>query len=196
MGSSPGILLLLAGGAGLAMLLTGNLDRLLERLAGAPPGESSSGGRSVGGSWEPIPAGDPSSSGAGGSAAARAAYAAGFRGEQLVTAVAIAKGESGWNPRAVGDQQLAGGKWGPSIGLWQIRSLVADAGTGRERDGTRLYDPTFNARAAWTISSGGTNWRPWTVYATGAYRTHLEDARRAIASAGVAGGAGGSARIL
>ena len=82
------------------------------------------------------------------------------------------------------------------FGLWQIRSLVADAGTGRERDGTRLYDPTFNARAAWTISSGGTNWRPWTVYATGAYRTHLEDARRAIASAGVTGGAGGSARIL
>lgn len=109
---------------------------------------------------------------------------AGFvRTDQLVTALAIARGESGWRSDAVGDVGLQTSKWGPSIGLWQIRSLVADRGTGRARDETRLRDPLFNARSAYSISGGGRDWSPWTVYRTGAYRAHLAAAR---AAAGVA----------
>lgn len=114
------------------------------------------------------------------------AYQAGFRGQALVTAVAIALAESGGKVNAIGDQHLANNKWGWSIGLWQIRSLIADRGTGRARDATRLRDPAFNARAAFEISNGGTNWTPWTVYKTGAYKRYLSQAQAAAAS--VAGG--------
>lgn len=184
--SSPGILLLLVGAAGLVALFSGNLDRALERLTGTPPTSAAVDlpARSRGGSWEAEPT-TPATSSSSGVQTVRAAYAAGFRGEQLVTAVAIAKGESGWRADAEGDVGLANDKWGPSIGLWQIRSLRADTGTGRDRDAAALRDPTFNARAAWSISSGGSNWRPWTVYTSGAYRAHIGAARAAIAAAGV-----------
>lgn len=95
-------------------------------------------------------------------------------------ALAIARGESGWRPGAVGDRELADATWGPSIGLWQIRSLWADRGTGRTRDPDRLADPLFNARAAYAISRGGRDWSAWTVYRTGAYRAHLGAARAAV----------------
>lgn len=103
----------------------------------------------------------------------------GFQSDALVTALAIARAESGWRTDAVGDVGLVNATWGPSIGLWQVRSLRAHSGTGRERDGTRLTDPRFNARAAYTISRGGRDWSAWTVHRTGAYRQHLEAARRA-----------------
>jgi hypothetical protein len=109
---------------------------------------------------------------------------AGFvRTEQLVTALAIARAESGWRSDAVNAADAAPPKWGPSIGLFQIRSLVADRGTGRARDETRLRDPLFNARSAYSISGGGRDWSPWTVFRTGAYRQYLAAAR---AAAGVA----------
>lgn len=109
------------------------------------------------------------------SAAAAVAYAAGARTvDVLRLAVAIAGGESGWRPDAVGDVSLADDKWGPSIGLWQIRSLRAQTGTGQSRDANRLPDPAFNARSMWEISGGGQSWGPWSVYTSGAYRQHLD----------------------
>lgn len=124
----------------------------------------------------------PSAGALTGAQVARHAGAAGFAGEALVTAVAIARAESGWRPGAVGDVGLQTGVWGPSIGLWQIRSLNAQRGTGLPRDASRLTDPAFNARAAWAISGQGSNWRPWTVYKTGAYRAYLPAARAAVAA--------------
>ena len=111
-----------------------------------------------------------------------AAYAkqAGFIGNAAVIAVAVAMGESGLNPSAMGDTALANATWGPSIGLWQIRSLNAEKGKGTSRDATRLTDPAFNARSAYAISNGGKNWRPWTVYTTGAYLRHMTLARIAV----------------
>jgi hypothetical protein len=103
--------------------------------------------------------------------------------DALVIALAIARAESGWRSDAVNPADAAPPKWGPSIGLWQVRSLAADRGTGRARDETRLRDPYFNARSAFSISGGGRDWSPWTVWRTGAYRAHLGVAR---AAAGVA----------
>jgi hypothetical protein len=113
-----------------------------------------------------------------------AAYAkqAGFIGQSGVIAIAVAMGESGLNPSAMGDTALTNATWGPSIGLWQIRSLKAEKGKGTSRDATRLTDPAFNARAAYEISSGGKNWRPWTVYNTGGYLRHMIAARKAFDS--------------
>lgn len=106
---------------------------------------------------------------------------AGFAGEALLTMFAVIVGESGADPDNVGDEALVTSKWGPSIGLAQIRSLWADRGTGRTRDPDRLTDPAFNLRAAWEISSGGSNFGPWSVFTSGAYRSHLERAWRAVA---------------
>lgn len=115
---------------------------------------------------------------------------AGFTGDALVTMVAIARGESGFNAGARGDTSITDGTWGPSIGLSQIRSLNAQAGTGGWRDPTRLADPAFNARAAYAISNGGTNFSPWTVYNEGIYNQYMEEAKAAVMAIGTGSMAG------
>jgi hypothetical protein len=112
--------------------------------------------------------------------AARYFYGAGFRGQALITMVATAIGESGLNPNARGDTTITNRTWGPSIGLSQIRSLNAQRGTGGSRDANRLSDPAFNAQAAFEISGGGRNFRPWTVFTSGKYRKHLQTASAAV----------------
>jgi hypothetical protein len=115
--------------------------------------------------------------------AANLARSVGLSGEQVVTAVAIAIAESNLNADAVGDVSLQNTTWGPSIGLWQIRSVKAEKGTGRSRDASRLKDPVFNARAMFQISGGGKNWTPWSTYKNGAYRQHLNKVRRQAGAA-------------
>ena len=66
--------------------------------------------------------------------------------------------------------------WGPSVGLWQIRSLRAERGTGKVRDVTRLKRPAFNARSMASISGKGKNFSPWSTYTSGAYKKHLAEA--------------------
>jgi hypothetical protein len=97
----------------------------------------------------------------------------GLSPQAAVLATAIALAESGGNSDAVGDVGLENATWGPSVGLWQIRSLKAQTGTGGPRDVTQLKDPRFNARAMRAISTGGTNWRPWSTYTSGSYKKQL-----------------------
>ena len=98
---------------------------------------------------------------------------AGLGTSQAVTATAIAIAESGLRTDAQGDVGIQTSKWGPSVGLWQIRSLKAESGTGRPRDATRLEDPQFNARSMVSISSSGKSFNAWSTYKDGAYKTHL-----------------------
>lgn len=90
---------------------------------------------------------------------AQAAYAAGFRGQALLTAVQVAGAESSF-----------GANLGPSptndYGLWQINSPSHPT----YATSSLLSDPLYNARAAYAISNGGTNWTPWSTYNSGAYR--------------------------
>lgn len=112
---------------------------------------------------------------------ARHAYNAGIRDKtDLITAVAIALAESGGKTDKDGDVGLQDSKWGPSVGLWQIRSLKAEKGKGTTRDYTRLNDPAFNAKSMYTISSGGKKWTDWTVYNIKSYALFLP-----VATAGV-----------
>ena len=106
----------------------------------------------------------------------------------LTTAIAIAIAESGGNTDAVGDVALQDGTWGPSYGLWQVRSLKAESGKGTVRDGTMLKNPGFNAKSMMSISGGGKNWQPWTTYKGLRYTAVLPAASAAAASA-LAGGA-------
>lgn len=109
------------------------------------------------------------------SAVYQLARSAGLDPAQAGIATAIAMAESGLRTDAVGDTGIQTSRWGPSVGLWQVRSLKADYGTGRTRDASRLTDPAFNARSMVEISRAGSNWRPWSVYASGKYREHLAD---------------------
>lgn len=105
------------------------------------------------------------------------ARGAGLGHEAAIVATAIAWGESGLRPDAIGDEDLEDSTWGPSVGLWQVRSLRSHVGTKQDRDAEGLVDPAFNARAMFTISRGGTDWTPWTIYRNGAYLRHVDDVR-------------------
>lgn len=107
------------------------------------------------------------------------ARGAGLSPASAVIATAIAKGESGFRTDAVGDVGIQTSKWGPSVGLWQVRSVKAETGKGTARDITRLKDPAFNARAMAEISGLGKTWKPWSVWLHGTYKSYLSPATAA-----------------
>jgi len=98
---------------------------------------------------------------------------AGFAGEDLITAVAIALAESSGNPGAVGDLDITKGG---SVGLWQINlrwhpEYTADS----------LKDPQVNANAAFAVySAAGDSFTPWSTYKTGAYLAHMSQAQEGL----------------
>lgn len=110
------------------------------------------------------------------------AYGAGFRGEGLVTAVAISHAESGFRTDNTLDNAPLGGH-GIDRGLWQINSYwhpeVADA---------CAFDPACAARETYRISSGGSSWSAWTTYNRGQYRQYLDEARAAARTVEARGG--------
>lgn len=89
---------------------------------------------------------------------------AGFAGDDLLTAAAIAMAESSGNSEAVGDPNL-----GISVGLWQI-NLKAHPEYGPE---AALYDPQTNANAAYEIYSAAGGFTPWSTYNSGVYQQYL-----------------------
>lgn len=107
------------------------------------------------------------------------AYNAGFRGDALRNAVAIAFPESGLRPGALNDRGEL------SHGLWQINMDPAYGASRRKafgiQDNAQLYDPATNAAAAFNVSGGGKNFNPWTTYTSGKYKPFLDDADAAIA---------------
>ena len=107
------------------------------------------------------------------------AHDAGFRGQDLTVAVAVAMAESAGDPRAHNPVPPDN-----SYGLWQI-NMIGSLGPARrdefDLDSNReLFDPAENAKAAWAISGHGDSFRPWTTYTSGAYKQYLDDARRGI----------------
>jgi hypothetical protein len=93
---------------------------------------------------------------------------AGFSGQGLDIAVAVALAESGGYPGAVGDKNAGG-----SYGLWQVNVRwhpeykdTPDA----------LLDPDANAAAAFKISKGGTDWSAWSTYTGKQYLAHMPGA--------------------
>lgn len=98
---------------------------------------------------------------------AQVARGAGFGKDEstLATAVAVALAESSGRTNAVSPT-------GCCHGLWQINVNV------HPYTKTQMQDPVQNAAAAWKISNGGTNWKPWSAYTNGSYLLHLTNARR------------------
>lgn len=120
----------------------------------------------------------------------KALHAQGFRGKSLQTAFAVALAESGGRTKALGDEKIANKTYGPSMGIFQIRSLKDPkkfGASGQWRDGKRLFDPSFNVKAAWQISNEGKNWKAWSAYKNGAFSQYLDDAESAAKAAGIPG---------
>ena len=104
---------------------------------------------------------------------------AGFTGDGLVMAIAVALAESGGDPSAAG-------KNGPSAhcpngstdrGLWQINDCWHP-----EFSDAQCYDPKGCAQAAYTISNQGADWSPWNTYKNGSYQQFMARARAAAAA--------------
>lgn len=99
---------------------------------------------------------------------------AGFTGQNLVIAIAVALAESGGSVGAINTANKDGST---DRGLWQINSVH------KQFQQSRLFDPAYNAFAAFQIS-GGHNWFPWATYTTTdprrSYTRFLNDAQKAV----------------
>lgn len=109
--------------------------------------------------------------------AAAAAYQAGFRGEDLVTAVAIARVESTWNPRATN---------GSHYGLWQIAGSHQGKVPGWNKP-EDIFDPLLNAKYAYALyqarpGSGEAKFADWVPFEKEDYRKYLDISRQAVAT--------------
>lgn len=93
---------------------------------------------------------------------------AGFQGDDLATAVAVALAESSGNPNALGDLNITPGG---SVGLWQVNLKYHP-----EYTTDQLRDPQQNANAAFAIyQAAGNSFTPWSTFKNGAYLAHLSD---------------------
>jgi hypothetical protein len=97
------------------------------------------------------------------------ARAAGFTGDALRWATAIALAESGGNPAA----RHVNSNGSVDRGLWQINTVHKDV------TDAQAYDPAGAASAAFRISSQGRNFRPWVTYTNGMAGAQLQRATAA-----------------
>lgn len=93
---------------------------------------------------------------------------AGFKGEALRKAYAVAMRESGGRPSAYNGNAATGDK---SYGLFQI-NMIGNLGKARMKQlGLSSYedllDPGVNARAAFKMTNGGKHWSAWDIDETG-----------------------------
>lgn len=88
------------------------------------------------------------------------AYVIAVFGANAHIALAIMQAESGGNPSAISSTL--------DYGVFQIH-----ASSHPQWSIQQLLDYKTNINAAFVISSGGTNWRPWTTYTSGKYLRFL-----------------------
>jgi hypothetical protein len=101
---------------------------------------------------------------------------AGFSGTALAMAIAVALAESNGNPDATDFD----GNGTVDRGLWQINSVHTQFSPACD------YGPLCAAKAAFSISAGGTDWEPWVTYQQGAEIPFLPEATAYVESAGSA----------
>lgn len=97
---------------------------------------------------------------------------AGFSGDGLTMAYAVAMAESGGRSTA-----FNGKGRDRSYGLFQINMLGSLGPARREKFGLArnedLYDPLTNAKVAYHMTAGGQNWSHWSTYTNGSYKKFL-----------------------
>lgn len=114
----------------------------------------------------------------------KVAQQAGFSGDALVTAVAVAMAESGGNIKAHNTNSGTGDN---SYSLWQINMLGGMGPSRRKQFGLKsnddLFNPVTNAKAAYALSGGGKSFKPWTTYTKGVYKKYVPQVRAALGGA-------------
>lgn len=95
---------------------------------------------------------------------AQLAYNAGFRGNDLKIAVAVAKAESNGDPSAYNPEIAAGTPPGSgSRGLWQIYGVAHP-----QYNSSLAFDPVVNAQAAFQVyTEAGRRFTPWSTFNNG-----------------------------
>jgi Lysozyme like domain/D-alanyl-D-alanine carboxypeptidase len=106
---------------------------------------------------------------------ASAAKAAGFTGQGLVTAIAVALAEGG---NAGARNTNKDKSRSVDRGWWQFNSKWHPEVSDAEAD-----DVMSAAKHAFRVSGGGASWSPWSTYKNGAYKNYLGDARAAVGMA-------------
>jgi hypothetical protein len=103
---------------------------------------------------------------------AKLASDAGFTGDNVNIAAAVALAESGGNPRAYNGKGAD-----RSYGLMQINMIGAMGPDRRKTYGLKsnddLFDPKTNMRVAYGIYKGS-GWKAWTTYTRGTYKQYLD----------------------
>jgi hypothetical protein len=88
--------------------------------------------------------------------------AVGFKGQALKTAWAVAMRESNGRPVAHNDNVNTGDN---SYGIFQVNMIGSLGADRREKYGltanTDLFDPVTNAKIAFHMTKGGTDWSSW-----------------------------------
>ena len=110
-------------------------------------------------------------------------FQAQFRGESLVTAVAISCAEdTDHDPTALNDDPSTGDL---SVGLFQVNYFgnLGPSRTAQFGPMSGLTDPLANAQAAYSLSGGGTNFTPWSTFKSDAYLQYLTVASGAATAA-------------
>lgn len=92
------------------------------------------------------------------------AQAAGFKGQSLITVLAIAMAESGLNTTA--RYTNTGGS--VDRGILQINNYWH-----AEYSDAQCDNPATAFKAGYTISSSGTNFNPWSTYTSGKYKQYI-----------------------
>ena len=165
--AAGGLVLFLATIVLLVVVIVGGQGALLQQAAAsceAAAGPLPPGGRPVAGtiSLEDV---------------VRAAFTAGWRGQDLATAVAVAQAESGLRPSVVNPIGASG--------LWQVLPAAHPEFAAQWADGS-WADPVTNARMAYRIwLAAGRGWQPWETYTDGDYLSYLDGARRAVSALGL-----------
>lgn len=102
---------------------------------------------------------------------ASVARVAGWSGGDLVTAVAIAYAESGWDDTARGGPNSNGTY---DYGLWQINDI-------HKPTQTEKTNSVANGQRAYRIyKEAGNSFKPWATYNDGTYKRHLGLAQEAV----------------
>jgi Lysozyme like domain len=110
------------------------------------------------------------------------AQTAGFDGDDLVTAVAIALAESSGNPNAQDDSNDPSPIGFNAFGLWQI-----NIGENPQYASDNLFDPQTNANDAYEIySNWSSGFGAWSTYnnGSGTYQNYLADAQSGVNTLG------------
>lgn len=98
-------------------------------------------------------------------------YAVGFKGEKLLTAVAVMSAESGRFVEAYNINVQKDGDTSLDRGLFQINTLHKSLGMAES------FKAVPNVQFAHTLSNGGDNFNPWSVFKSGKYLEYVDGIR-------------------